>query len=197
MKRSSSVEQYIADALDWQGELLVLRKILKSTDLLETLKWGAPCYTLDGKNVVGLAAFKSYVGLWFHQGALLKDRHGVLVSAQGGKTRALRQWRFDSIQDIDADQIRAYVKEAITLQRRGVRIAPQRNKPLAIPDLLQNALSQHPEAGGQFLALTKSKQREYAEYITDAKREQTRLTRLNKIIPMIVEGHGLNDRYRK
>ncbi len=93
-KRHKTVDDYIEAAEPWQDELIRLRKILRSTDLEETVKWGAPCYTHDGKNVVGMASFKSYVGLWFHQGALLGDKKKVLINAQEGKTKALRQWRF-------------------------------------------------------------------------------------------------------
>ena len=85
MKRHNTVDDYIEAAEHWQDELIRLRKILKSTNLHETVKWGAPCYTFEGKNVVGIGAFKSYVGLWFYQGALLADKKKVLISAQEGK----------------------------------------------------------------------------------------------------------------
>jgi uncharacterized protein YdeI (YjbR/CyaY-like superfamily) len=93
MKRANSVDEYIADAGTWKNELKRLREILRSTELKEEVKWGGPCYTCDGKNVVGIAGFKSYFGLWFHQGALLKDPKKVLMNAQEGKTKAMRQWR--------------------------------------------------------------------------------------------------------
>ena len=87
---------------------------------------GAPCYTLNGKMIVGLGAFKSYVALWFYQGALLADTEGVLINAQEGKTKALRQWRFDSKRAIAARKIKAYVREAISLQEQALEIKPDR-----------------------------------------------------------------------
>jgi len=113
MQRAESVDDYIENAEHWRPELERLREVLTSTELEETVKWGGPCYTLDGKNIVGMGAFKSYVGLWFHQGALLSDPEGMLVNASEGKTKALRQWRFTSGKDIKPRLIKKYVNEAI------------------------------------------------------------------------------------
>ncbi len=129
MKRASSVDEYIADAGAWQGELERLREILLSTELEEDVKWGAPCYTCDGKNVVGMAGFKSYFGLWFFQGALLKDDSQVLINAQEGRTKALRQWRMKTAKEIKPAIIKSYVREAIRLAKEGKQIAPARKKP--------------------------------------------------------------------
>jgi len=196
MKRSKTVDEYIESTESWGEELIQLRKILSSTGLEEAVKWGAPCYTLDGKNVVGLGAFKSYFGLWFFQGALLSDKNKVLVNAQQGKTKALRQWRFTSSKDINARLIKAYVKEAIELQKQGAAIKPDRGRPVEIPQQLKRALAGNKKASRGFNALTQGKQREYADYISSAKRDETRSKRLEKIIPMIVAGQGLHDRYR-
>lgn len=87
MKRAKSVDDYVDQSDQWRDEIRRLREILRSTNLLEEIKWGAPCYTCKGKNVVGLGAFKSYFGLWFHQGALLKDDQKVLINAQEGVTK--------------------------------------------------------------------------------------------------------------
>ena len=130
MRRAKTVDEYIASAPHWRKELARLREILQGTDLEETVKWGAPCYTVDGKNVVGLGAFQSYVGLWFFQGALLADPHGVLINAQEGKTKAMRQWRFAEGKGIDARKIRSYVREAIEQQRKGAEIKPERARSL-------------------------------------------------------------------
>ena len=113
MQRAKSVDAYINQSAQWHDELKSLRRILRSTSLTEEIKWGAPCYTHKGKNVVGVGAFKSYFGLWFHQGALLKDDNNVLINAQEGKTKALRQWRMTSASEIKAAIIKRYVKEAI------------------------------------------------------------------------------------
>jgi uncharacterized protein YdeI (YjbR/CyaY-like superfamily) len=196
MTKPRSVDEYIASAPYWQDELRQLRRILRSTPLEETVKWGAPCYTYAGKNIVGLGAFKSYVGLWFHQGALLSDPEGVLISAQAGRTRALRQWRFGSKRDIKVRAVRAYVNEAIELQRQGRAIKPDRSRPVVVPADLKAALAKSKRASAAFERLTKGRRREYADYVGEAKRQATRRDRVKKVIPMIVAGKGLNDRHR-
>ena len=196
MKRHDSVDAYIADAEPWQDELVRLREILQATELEETVKWGAPAYTCDGKVLVGIGSFRSFFALWFFQGALLEDKAGVLINAQEGRTKALRQWRFTAKKDIKVRLIKAYVKEAIELQRQGKAIQPARNKPVVVPPQLQAALRKNTSAAAAFQELSQGKRREYADYIADAKREDTKSKRLDKILPMIEEGVGLNDRYR-
>ncbi len=197
--KKNTVDEYIQKQPRWQTALKLLREIVLSMPLKETVKWGGPVYTLDGKNLIGLGAFKSYVSIWFFQGALLADKHGKLINAQENKTRAMRQWRFNSVEEIQAsaETIKAYLLESIELQRQGKSIKPLRNKPLVIPEKLAARLSQNPPLKANFEALSKSKQREYAEYISEAKREETQQKRLEKIIPMILTGVGLNDKYRK
>lgn len=196
MKRFKTVDEYIGNAEHWQAELVRLREILQSTPLVETVKWGAPCYTHNDKMLVGLGAFKSYVGLWFFQGALLSDKDNVLINVQEGRTKAMRQWRFGSSKEIKARQIKAYVKEAIALQDAGEEIKPDRTKPVYVPVELKKALAARKKVRTAFDAMTKGKQREYANYIADAKREETKLTRIDRILPMIEAGVGLNDKYR-
>lgn len=196
MQRYESVDDYIDAAEQWGDELRHLRKILLATKLEETVKWGAPLYTHKGKNVVGIGGFKSYVGLWFYQGALLSDPQGVLINAQEGKTKALRQWRFQNKREIKSRTIKAYVQEAILLQEQGEEIKPTRKKSLDLPPELEQALAADRAARKQFDAMTPGKRREYAEYIRDAKRADTKQKRLAKILPMITAGQGLNDKYR-
>ena len=197
MQRYNSVDEYIDNSESWQDELKLLRSILTTTELEEAVKWGAPCYTFRGKNVVGIGAFKSYVGLWFHQGALLSDPKRVLINAQEGKTKALRQWRFATKKEIKKQTIKSYIKEAIALQEQGLEIKPNKSKPLVIPAELKSALGKNKKAKANFDDLTKGRQREFADYISEAKRDETKLKRLKKILPMIVAGRGLNDKYRK
>ena len=94
MNSYKTADEYILNAPNGKEILIVLREIIRSTELKETVKWGGPVYTLNNKNVVGLGSFKSYTGLWFYQGALLKDEAGILINATEGVTKALRQWRF-------------------------------------------------------------------------------------------------------
>ena len=196
MKRFQSVDDYINNAEYWQAELIRLREILLTTKLIETVKWGSPCYTHNDKMVVGLGSFKSYVGLWFFQGALLADRDNVLMNAQEGRTKAMRQWRFSSEKEIKARKIKAYIKEAIELQDQGHEIKPDRSKLVEIPRELKTALARDKKAAAKFKVLTKGRQREFADYISGAKRAETKKRRLEKILPMIKGGVGLNDKYR-
>ena len=196
MKRYETASQFFAAAKEWKKELAVLRAILRSTALEETVKWGGPVYTFDGKNVVGIGGFQSYFGLWFFQGALLSDKRQVLINAQEGRTMALRQMRFGSADEIDARLIKAYVKEAIGHVKQGVEIKPERNKPVTVPAALQAAFRKHGEAKTSFAKLTPGRRREYADYIASAKRDETKQKRIEKIIPMIEAGIGLHDKYR-
>lgn len=196
MKRYKSVDDYIEGSETWQSELRQLRQILNSTELTEEVKWGAPCYTYDGKNVIGVGAFKSYLGLWFHQGALLRDDKKVLINAQEGVTKALRQWRMHSSREIKPAIIRQYIKEAIQLVKDGKTIGPARKKQVVIPPELQKALQKNKIVAKKFWSLTPGRQREYADYISAAKRVETKSSRIAKIIPMIKSGIGLNDKYR-
>lgn len=193
----SKVLEYIEKKENWSKELSRIRKALLELPFEETIKWGAPTYTYDGKNIVGLAAFKNYCGLWFFQGVLLKDTQKVLLNAQEGKTKAMLQWRFSSMEEIDDDLIKSYALEAIENQKAGKVIKPQRNtKPLIIPEQLQGELEKNLKLKEKFEAFSVSHKREYANYISEAKKEETKQNRLMKIIPMILGGIGLHDKYR-
>ncbi len=123
----------------------------------------------------------------FPRGGLLKDAQKVLVNAQEDTTKAVRQRRFQAAIEINGKQVTAYVRKAIENQRQGREIKAERNKPLTIPQALQQALDQNPEFAACFDELSKGKRREYADHITEAKRDETRQKRLEKILPMIAE----------
>jgi uncharacterized protein YdeI (YjbR/CyaY-like superfamily) len=196
MERHKTVQDYIESQADRKDELLFLRDLLLETELKETVKWGAPCYTIHSKNVIGLASFKSYTGLWFHQGVFLTDKNKVLINAQEGTTKALRQWRFQSIKEMNPKLISQYILEAIQNQKDGKEIKAVKAKKADTPLELKNKLSQDNVLKSAFDSLTSGKQREYAEHIGTAKQEKTRLNRLEKAIPMILKGEGLNDKYK-
>lgn len=179
----------------WAEELMLLRNILLNTELKEEVKWGGPIYTLNGKNVIGMAGFKAYVGLWFHQGVFLKDEAQMLVNAGEGKTKGLRQWRFQSMNDIKPDLVLAYIKEAIENQRAGKEIKVTSKKEVAMPEELAEAL-QDANLLSAFEKMSTAAQREYKEYIGAAKRPETREKRMQKCRDLILSGEGLNDRYR-
>ncbi|HAB27605.1 MAG: hypothetical protein CMP05_10790 [Xanthomarina sp.] len=196
MKKVSSVEEYIEENSHFGEALSLLRDLINTTELEETLKWNAPVYTLNGKNVVGLGAFKNHFGIWFFNGVFLKDKNNLLEQAQE-KTKGLRQMRFESIDDVDKHAVLAYVTEAIENQKLGKEIKPEKmGKTIVIPKELQIALETNKNFQAAFKALTPGKQREYCEYIELAKQKKTKMSRLEKIKPMILKGVGLNDKYK-
>lgn len=199
MKKAANVDEYIINSDKWQDSLILLRDIVLITELSETIKWGSPVYSFESKNILGIGAFKNYIALWFFQGALLKDKKKKLVNAQEGVTKALRQWRFGSIEEVqdNAEIIKEYIEEAIQNQKAGLEIKAQKNKPLVVPVELNEAIRNNPQLKKSFESFTQSKQREFAEYILGAKRPETKQKRLEKILPMILNGIGLNDKYRK
>lgn len=196
MKKYKTVDHFVDSLEQWQSEIIRLREILQATQLNETLKWSFPCYTHRGKNVLGIGGWKSYFGLWFFQGSLMPDPKKVLINAQEGKTKGLRQWRMTHKKEIKVRLIKSYVKQAIAVVESGNKIKPDRNKTLKLHPLFQSALAKNKKAASSFEKLTAGRQREYADYILDAKREETKIRRLAKIIPMIAEGGGLHDKYK-
>ena len=191
-------DDYFEKENPYQDGIKLLREIALTTELEETVKWGAPVYTIKNKNVLGIMAFKSHFGLWFFNGVFLSDPENVLENAQEGKTKAMRHWKFTSVEGLDKSLIREYIQEAIENQKRGLTIKPEKkSSSIVIPDLLKKALTDKSMLLEKFEGLSPYKQREYCEYIDTAKQEKTKLSRLEKILPMIEEGIGINDKYRK
>ncbi len=192
----TSVVDIISDMDPWVDELMLLRELALSTGLEETIKWGGPVYTFKGKNVLGIAGFKNYACVWFYQGCFLSDPEKVLINAQEGRTKALRQWRFTSLKEIKPTQVKKYMKEAVQNMKEGKKISPQKKAPWVVPDLFQKAFKKNKVLKMAFEKLTPGRQREFAEYLNEAKTEETKLKRMEKTIPMILAGIGLNDKYR-
>ncbi|PPK99834.1 YdeI/OmpD-associated family protein [Parapedobacter indicus] len=179
----------------WEEELALLIAILRKTELEETIKWGIPVFTYNRRNVVGIAGFKSHFTLWFYKGVFLDDKAHVLTNAQEGKTKSLRQWRFNSGTEINESLIIAYINEAIANEKQGKVWKPEAKGKLPIPSQLEDALKN--EALKQhFENLPPYKQNEYVEYITGAKQETTKFSRVEKIKPLILQGVGLHDQYK-
>lgn len=197
MAAKKTVDDYLIDASHWQEELLILRRILLSTNLKETIKWGMPCYTHGGKNIVGMAGFKSYFGLWFHQGVFLSDPDNVLINAQTGKTKALRQWRMNSANDIKLDQIKAYITESIEHSKAGKKMPNAAPRKLILPQKLKAVLEIDPALKSSFESFRTAQKCDFADYISSAKQDSTKQRRLEKILPLIKDGIGLNDKYKK
>lgn len=197
MVRAKTVDEYIAKAPDWaQPKLETVRAIALDCGLDETVKWGGPVY-VHKTNVLGLGAFKNWVSIWFFNGVFLTDERKLLLTAQA-KTKALRQWRFLPVQDIPVDLMKAYIIEAIENDEKGLKITPEKSKrPAEIPALLAEALQAKKGFFEQFSAMSKAQQHEYCAYIKEAKREETKVRRVQKSIELIAKGIGLNDKYKK
>lgn len=196
MTTSEKIEAYIEKHEQWSEQLSQLRDVFQKTELTEEVKWGTPHYTLNGKLVAGMAGFKNHYAIWFHHGSFLKDPHKKLMNAQEGKTKGLRQWRFERGDEIDTDLVHSYIQESIENSLAGKEIKPERKKGVSIPPELQTAMDANSKLAEAFACLTPGKQREYADHIAEAKREATRLSRLEKSTPMILEGVGLHDKYK-
>ena len=197
MKRHTSVVDYIESHEKWKEELLFLREICLDTELTETVKWGIPTYTINNKNVAGIGAFKNHIAIWFFQGTFLTDPHKRLINAQEGKTKGMLQWRFSAVEQINPKEVKEYLLEAIANEKVGKRIKVAQQKELIIPDELKQELKQNSALNNAYAQFTPFKQREFAEYIGEAKRETTRVKRLEKCTELIMQGIGLHDKYRK
>ena len=180
----------------WTEELQLLASIINKLPLEKTIKWGAEVFTYNGKNVVSYGGFKNYFMLWFYNGVFLEDKYKVLVNAQEGKTKSLRQWRFSSISEIDEKKISEYIYEAIEIEKKGLKIQPEKFVAIPAPELLENEFKNDKNLKTAFDKLTPGKQKEYIVYINEAKQDATKLKRVDKIKPMILEGIGLNDKYK-
>jgi uncharacterized protein YdeI (YjbR/CyaY-like superfamily) len=197
MSDAAKIDAYIEKHSNWKEALSELRAVLKQTEAVETVKWGIPTYTVNGKNVLGIGAFKNHFGLWFFNGSFLSDPKGVLRNAQEGKTRGMRQLNWNSLDEVDLDMVRTYALEAIANQKQGKEIKPQRTtKKLLVPAELKAGFEEDKSFKAAFDKLTPGRQREYADHIGSAKQEKTRLSRMEKCRPMIMSGKGLHDKYK-
>ena len=178
----------------WTEELENLASIINKLPLEKTIKWGAEVFTYNGKNVVSYGGFKNYFMLWFFNGVFLEDKYKVLVNAQEGKTKSLRQWRFTSIDEIDENKITEYINEAIEIEKKGLKISPDKFVAIPISEILEKEFKNDKTLKSAFEKLTPGKQKEYIVYINEAKQEATKLKRLEKIKIMILQGIGLNDK---
>lgn len=180
----------------WGEELEILHNIIRKFPLKQEIKWGAPVYTYHKKMVLAVGGFKDFFTLWFYDGVFLTDTHKKLINANEEKTKALRQWRFTSANEIDEKLIAAYIREAIENMELGKVWKPKVDKTIIIPPLMEAYFEKNEALRSAFEHITRYKQKEYAEYIHDAKREDTKVSRMEKIIPLIIAGKGLNDKYR-
>jgi uncharacterized protein YdeI (YjbR/CyaY-like superfamily) len=179
----------------WSEEIIHLKSIIEKTELIEAVKWGGTVYTLYGKNVLGIGGFKNYFTIWFFNGVLLKDEKKVLVNAQEGVTKSLRQWRFSSNDDVDETLVLDYILEAIENEKQGKSIKHEKKERI-VSELFQKELDTDANLAEAFLKFSPYKQTEFLEYVEIANREETKRSRIEKIKPMIFQNMGLNDKYR-
>ena len=184
------------DSKQWKEELEAIAGIIRKAPLETAIKWGAEVFTYEGKNVVSYGGFKNFFSIWFYNGVFLEDKYKVLVTASEGKTKSLRQWRFTAMEEIDEKKILAYIREAIEVEKKGLKIEPAKFKVIDTPEPLEQALKADHSLKAAFEQLSPGKQKEYMVYINEAKQEATKMKRVEKIRPMIMNGTGLNDKYK-
>jgi len=187
------VDAFLREEQKWREESKVLRTICLGCGLTEELKWGKPCYTFQGSNVVVIQGFKEYCALLFCKGALLNDTKRILNKI-GEHTQGARQIRFTSAREIIAKKavLKAYIKEAVEAERAGLKVVYKKS-PEPIPEELQYKMDHYPDLKAAFGALTPGRQRAYILFISAAKQSATRTSRVEKFMPRILEGKGLND----
>ena len=178
----------------WQKEFNTLRAIALDCELTEELKWGQPCYALQEKNIVLIHGFKEYCALLFFKGALLKDPKGILIQ-QTENVQASRQMRFTKLQEIVSMKatLKAYIHEAVEVEKAGLKVPLKKTSEFAVPEEFQQRLEESPALKMAFSALTPGRQRAYLLHFSSAKQSKTRLARIDKCMPQILDGKGLND----
>jgi len=193
-KTNPKVDDFLSKAKKWKEEYEKLRNIVLDCGLTEEFKWMHPCYTLENKNIVLIHGFKEYCALLFHKGVLLKDTHGILVQ-QTENVQAARQIRFANVQEIAemAPILKAYIQEAIEVEKAGLEVNMKEQKDFTIPEELQTKFEEMPAFQAAFEALTPGRQRAYLFYFSQAKQSKTRVSRIEKYMQKILDGKGLND----
>jgi len=194
-KMNPKVDFFFNKAGKWQGEYEKLRTIVLDCGLTEALKWGVPCYTLQESNVVLIHGFKEYCALLFHKGALLADPEGILIQ-QTANVQSARQIRFTSVQQIVEMEatLKAYIVEAIAAEKAGLEVEFKQTEDFPMVEEFIDKLEEVPALQDAFEALTPGRQRGYLLHFAAAKQAKTRLSRIEKCIPKIFDGKGLNDR---
>lgn len=192
-KQNPKVDAFLSRAKRWQGEMQKLRSILLDCGLDEHLKWGKPCFMFEEKNVAIIQPFKEHCSLLFFKGALLKDSHGLLRS-QGDNTQSALRLEFTSEAQVKKSVVKSYVKQAIAVQKAGLTVDFKAKRELELPEELTRILNKDRKLAKAFNALTPGRQRAYVLYFTGAKQSKTRTARIEKSVPKILAGKGMNDR---
>jgi uncharacterized protein YdeI (YjbR/CyaY-like superfamily) len=193
-KVNPKVDAYLSRSGKWQEETATLRRIVLGCQLTEKLKWGKPCYTFQNNNVVLIHGFKEYCALLFFKGALLKDAQGILIQ-QTENVQAARQIRFTGVREIVELEpiLKAYIHEATEAEKAGLMVKYKKTSEFAVPEELQKKFDESPALKTAFEALTPGRQRAYILYFAAPKQAKTRESRVEKCMPQILNGKGLND----
>lgn len=186
------VDAFVSRAKAWQPEIRKLRSILLESGLTEDIKWGKPCFTYEGANIAIIQPFKQHCSLMFFKGALLEDTHGLLRS-QGENTRSALRLEFTSEAQIKKTVMKSYVKQAIDVEKAGTKVDSKAKRELELPDELTQILAKDKKLAKAWTALTPGRQRGYVLHFASAKQSQTRTSRIEKCIPPILAGQGMND----
>jgi uncharacterized protein YdeI (YjbR/CyaY-like superfamily) len=191
---NSKVDAFLSKAAKWQEEFTQLRAIILDCDLVEDFKWGQPCYSLDGQNVVLMHGFKEYCALLFFKGALLKDPKGILIQ-QTENVQAARQIRFTDAQQIFKLEkvLKTYIRNAIALEKSGAKVEFKKTTEFSWPEEFERKVDEMPALRTAFEALTPGRQRAYLLHFSSAKQAKTRESRIEKCVPHILNGKGLDD----
>ncbi|MBA2941875.1 YdeI/OmpD-associated family protein [Paenibacillus sp. CGMCC 1.16610] len=193
-KTNPKVDEFISKAKTWKEEYIELRRIVLDCQLTEEYKWMHPCYTIQDKNVVLIHGFKDYCALLFHKGVLLKDAQGILIQ-QTENVQAGRQIRFTHVREILAMEpiLKAYINEAIEVENAGLEVSFKKHTEFTVAEEFQMKLDENPALKTAFEALTPGRQRNYLLHFSEPKQTKTRESRVEKNVPKILEGKGLND----
>ncbi|MFB2128333.1 YdeI family protein [Bacillus subtilis] len=193
-RTNPKVDEFLSKAKKWKEEFEKLRTIILDCELTEDFKWMHPCYTYHNKNIVLIHGFKEYCALLFHKGVLLQDTDGILIQ-QTENVQAARQIRFTNVQEINELEniLKAYIHEAIEVEKAGLKVDVNKNIELNIPEELQNKFDEIPALKIAFEALTPGRQRAYTLYFSRAKQSKTRESRVEKYVQKILDGKGLKD----
>lgn len=194
IRLNPKVDSFLNREVKWHEEMVMLRGIVLSCELTEELKWGTPCYTVDGKNVVVIHGFKDYCALLFFKGALMKDPAGILIR-QTENVQSGRQARFTGIDEITGREqlLKEYVLQAVEVEKSGRKVDKIKPSDLQYPEELSIRLDEYPSLQKAFDALTPGRKRAYVLFFAQPKQSATRISRIEKCIPAILAGKGLND----
>jgi uncharacterized protein YdeI (YjbR/CyaY-like superfamily) len=188
------VDWYFARTNKWQQETELLRMFILDTGLTETLKWGCPCYVMENKNIVLIHDFKKYCAVLFFKGSLLKDPKKILIQ-QTKNVQAARQVRFTSVKEVTKYEktLKSYIKEAVAIEKSGAKVSLKKTTQFEMPEEFRKKLDKSAALKKAFFALTPGRQRGYLLHFSSAKQAKTRDDRVERFIPQILKGKGLED----